>query len=141
PSDTATVLDRALRARPRDQALFSTIVHTLVGGLKNAESMRRISEIAAEMIPIEKETARAARAYRRYSRRPGGGVAIVDGSRGFSNLDKAGLLLLGQELETISIVVDEQNVTLAAPFDSGLNFLRLLGLDGGMPTRVSVSRS
>ena len=65
----------------------------------------------------------------------------MDVSRGFRTLDKTGLLLLGQQLETVSIVVDEHNVTLAAPFDSGLNFLRLLGLDGGMPTRVSVSRS
>jgi hypothetical protein len=36
--------------------------------------------------------------------------------------------------------VDDYNVTLAAQFDSGVNFLEILGLDGGMPTRVSVGR-
>jgi hypothetical protein len=30
---------------------------------------------------------------------------------------------------------------MAAPFDSGVNFLQLLGLDGGMPTRVSDARN
>ena len=51
------------------------------------------------------------------------------------------MLLEGQKLEQISIVADKQNVTLAAAFDSGVNFLRMLDLEGGMPTRVSVSRS
>jgi hypothetical protein len=35
----------------------------------------------------------------------------------------------------------DQNVTLAAAFDSGLDFLAMLGVAGGMPTRVSVPRS
>ena len=141
PSEMAALCDRALRARPRDRQLFCTLVYALADGLKNSTQLSLISEAAAEMIPIEKETARAAAAYRRYSRRGGGGVAYVDVADGFRRLDKTGLLLLGQELEQISIVADQQNVTLAAPFESGVNFLKLLGLDGGMPTRVSVSRS
>jgi hypothetical protein len=32
-------------------------------------------------------------------------------------------------------------VSVAARFDSGYNFVRLLGLSGGMPTRVSMPRS
>jgi hypothetical protein len=31
-------------------------------------------------------------------------------------------------------------LTLATKFDSGINFLALLGLSGGMPTLVSVRR-
>ena len=31
-------------------------------------------------------------------------------------------------------------LTFAAPFDSGINFLDLLGLSGGMPTLVSVGK-
>jgi hypothetical protein len=38
------------------------------------------------------------------------------------------------------VVVDRDNVSVAARFDSGLNFLELFGLDGGMPTRVSLPR-
>ena len=35
-------------------------------------------------------------------------------------------------------MVDGVTVNIAASFDSGLNFVTLLGLGGGMPTRVSV---
>ena len=141
PSEQAKTMDRALRARPRDQALFRLIVDCLVGRMKDASLFRTIEEAARELIPIEKETRRAAQAYRRFSRRGGGSVALVDISHGYKNVDKTSLLLLGQEMEQISIVVDVHNVTMAAAFDSGVNFLELMGLDGGMPTRVSVGRN
>jgi hypothetical protein len=32
-------------------------------------------------------------------------------------------------------------ITVAAAFDSGLDFVKLLGLGGGMPTRVSLKES
>jgi hypothetical protein len=141
PSDVGKTFDRALRARPRDQALFTKVVRSLVDGLRDRALFATIEAAAQEMVPIEKETRRAARAYRRFTRRGGGGVALVDVTNGFRTVDKTELLLIGQQLEQISIVVDEQNVTMAAPFDSGVNFLQLLGLDGGMPTRVSVARN
>jgi hypothetical protein len=50
------------------------------------------------------------------------------------------LLLLGQERASIAILLDGDTLTFAAPFDSGLNFLQLLGLTGGMPTLVSVQK-
>ena len=62
-------------------------------------------------------------------------------SRGYQRLDKTLLLLLGQEREPVSVVIDTENVSVAARFDSGYNFLRLFGLSGGMPTRVSVPRA
>ena len=34
-----------------------------------------------------------------------------------------------------------RNVSIAARFDSGLNFLELFELEGGMPTRVSLPRN
>jgi hypothetical protein len=36
-------------------------------------------------------------------------------------------------------VYDKTTVTAAARFDSGVDLLQKLGLEGGMPTRVSVS--
>jgi hypothetical protein len=36
------------------------------------------------------------------------------------------------------MVVDRTTINLAVRFDSGVNLLKLLGLSGGMPTRVSV---
>jgi hypothetical protein len=47
-------------------------------------------------------------------------------------------LLLGQQRAKVAVLVDGDTMTFAAPFDSGLNFLGLLGLSGGMPTLVSV---
>jgi hypothetical protein len=49
--------------------------------------------------------------------------------------------LLGQERAKISVVYDAQTVTAAARFDSGINLVALFGLEGGMPTRVSVARA
>ncbi len=37
-------------------------------------------------------------------------------------------------------MVDLDNVSVAARFDSGLNFVNLFTLGGGMPTRVSLPR-
>lgn len=141
PSAWGELFDRAIRARPRDANLHKQIVHLLADGLADEAALSAVRAAAEELVPIERETARAAQAYRRYPRRGGGGVAVVNIEKGYQALDKTGLLLLGQELETISVVVDRQAITVAAAFDSGLNFLKLFSLDGGMPTRVSVARS
>jgi hypothetical protein len=140
PSPIAERMDRALRGRPHDAGLFGVIVRHLVGRLADAGLWTVIDEAAAELVPVERETRRAAGAYRRLSRAGGGGVALVDVTQGYGKLDKTLLLLLGQEREQISVVVDRENVAVAARFDSGIDFLALFGLDGGMPTRVSLPR-
>lgn len=140
PSPAAARMDRALRARPRDEGLFGLVVRHLVGGLEDPSLWQPIDEAAAELLPIERETRRAAESYRRLQRRGGGGVALVDVTTGYARIDKTLLLLLGQEREQVSIVIDRDNVSVAARFDSGLDFLELFGLDGGMPTRVSLPR-
>lgn len=134
PSGAAERIDRALRARHRDMGLFGIVVRHLYEGLSDPGLWVPIDEAAAQLIPIEKETRRAAAQYRRLA----SGVAIVDVRRGFGALDKTLLLLMGQEREKVSVVIDEHNVNVAAAFDSGLNFVKLLGLAGGMPTRVSL---
>ena len=64
-------------------------------------------------------------------------MAYVDvgDARGF---DKTELLLLGQERAAVSVVRDSGSLTIAADYVSGLNFVEMLGLGGGMPTRVTV---
>lgn len=136
PSAVAERIDRALRARYRDQGLFGVIVRHLVTGLSDASLWGPIDEAAAELIPVERETRRAAQAYKRLEP----GVAYVDVSEGYDRIDKTLLLLLGQEREPVSVVVDRENVSVAARFDSGKNFVELLNLGAGMPTRVSVPR-
>ncbi|HEX9621959.1 MAG TPA: hypothetical protein VF989_17555 [Polyangiaceae bacterium] len=137
PSAVAERIDRALRARPRDAALFGIVVRHLVSGLEDAALWATIDAAAAELVPIERETRRAADRYRRLEP----GVAYVDVSSGFGTLDKTLLHLLGQRREPISLVVDRENVSVAARFDSGHDFVRLFALQGGMPTRVSLPRS
>src|SRR6478735_5756620 len=136
PSGVAERIDRALRARFRDQGLFGVIVRHLATGLADAALWSPIDEAAAELIPVEKETRRAAQAYKRLEP----GVALIDVSEGYARIDKTLLLLLGQEREPVSVVIDRENVSVAARFDSGKNFVELLGLGSGMPTRVSVPR-
>ena len=136
PSAVAERIDRALRARYRDQGLFGVIVRHLSTGLADSSLWAPIDEAAAELIPVERETRRAAQAYRRLDP----SVALVDVSEGYDRVDKTLLLLLGQEREPVSVVVDKENVSVAARFDSGKNFVELLGLGSGMPTRVSVPR-
>ncbi len=134
PSAVAQRFDRALRARHNDAGLFGLIVRHLSTGLADASLWEPIDRAAAELIPVEHETRRAAQ---RYERLPPG-IAVVDVREGFGRLDKTLLLLMGQEREPVSVVIDKNNVAIAARFDSGLNFLTLFGLAGGMPTRVSL---
>jgi hypothetical protein len=137
PSPIAVRFDRALRARPRDTGLFGVIVRHLAGGLADPSLWLPIDEAARELAPIERETRRAASNYR--SVPPG--VAVVDVAEGYGKLDKTLLLLIGQERAPVSVVLDRDNVSIAARYDSGRNFVELLGLSGGMPTRVSVPRA
>lgn len=137
PTRVGERIDRAIRARPRDAGLHGLIVRHLVNQLRDESLWSPINQAAEELVPIERETHRAAAHYRRFE----SGVAIVDVTTGFSTIDKTLLLLLGQDRERVSVVIDRENVSVAARFDSGLNFLELFRLPGGMPTRVSLPRS
>jgi len=136
PGPAAIRMDRALRGRPNDHGLMGVIVRHLAGGLADASLWEPIDRAGEELAPIERETRRAAQGYRRLNP----GVAFVDVTTGFARLDKTLLLLLGQEREAVSIVLDRNNVSVAARFDSGKNFIELFELEGGMPTRVSLPR-
>lgn len=135
PSAIAERFDRAIRARSRDLGLLGLMVRHLSTGLRDASLWLEIDAAGRELASVEAETRKVAERYRRVS-----GVAIVDASGKKGPIDKTMLLLLGQERERVALVIDGDTVSLAAPFDSGLDFLKLLGLSAGMPTRVSVPR-
>jgi hypothetical protein len=140
-------IDRALRARPYDHGLFGLVVRHLATGLSDPSLWEIIDAAAAELIPIEIETRRAAENYVRLP--PGVAVVDITAHTGASagsgakttRIDKTQLLLIGQEREPVSLVIDRDTVTVAARFDSGFNFIKMLGLSGGMPTRVSIPKS
>jgi hypothetical protein len=133
PSERATIVDRALRARPRDDGLRGLIVRFLVHGAEDRDLFRTIQQAAEELTPRENAARRIAAGFE-----VRGDVAIVRVPEGEQPYDKTLLLMLGQERARISVVSDSAAVTLAARFDSGVDLLQLLGLDGGMPTVVSV---
>ena len=136
PSDRAAIVDRALRARPRDDGLRGLIVHFLAQGAGDGELFRPIRDAAEEIRPREDAARRIAKSFEIRN-----DVAIVRVAEGEPGYDKTLLLMLGQERARISVVVDTNNVTIAARFDSGVDLLTLLGLEGGMPTVVSVAPS
>ncbi len=134
PSTRGELMDRALRAQPRSDAIRGLVLRYLVDGANDPGLFRELTEAAEPLRRMEAESNRLASYYT-----VEGSLALVDARKRGGAYDKTKLLLLGQERAPISLVVDESAVTAAARFDSGINLLELLGLEGGMPTRVSVS--
>ena len=143
PSATARRFDRAIRARPRDAALHGIIVRHLSNGLSDDALWHEIDAAGRELEALEKSTLELARGYRRVDiLKPkvpvATSLAFLDVTGKGVRYDKTMLLLDGQQRARIALLVDGDNLTLAAPFDSGISFLELMGLSGGMPTLVSV---
>lgn len=134
PSERAIILDRALRARPRDDAMAGLVVRFLAGRAEDRALFSEIETAAEAMRPREDEARRIATGYR-----ASGDVAFVQVPSPHDPYDKTLLLMIGQERARISVVADGTTVTVAARFDSGVNLLELLNIDGGMPTVVSVN--
>lgn len=134
PSPRAATIDRALRARPRDDGLRGLIVRYLITP-EDRGLWEPIAEAARAFESMECEARRLAKRYRLAR-----DVAVVDATVRDGPYDKTLLLLLGQERARIAVVYDETTVTCAARFDSGVNLLDTFGLEGGMPTRVSMPR-
>jgi hypothetical protein len=133
PGPIAVRVDRALRAKFRDDQLKRAVVLWLVGGMKPGVHADVIDEAARA---FEVRAAGTAELARRYAVR--GRIACVDTAGSKVPFDKTDLLLAGQERAPVSIVRDSGTITIAASFASGWDFVKLLALGGGMPTRVSV---
>ena len=133
PSPPGELVDHALRARFRDEALKHRIVRWLVGGARKDDSRQVVAEAAEELRPKVERSRQLARSFEIT-----GQVAVCDAHGHQGKYDKTELLLLGQRMAPVSLVMDSGMVTIAAGFDSGWNFVSLLELGGGMPTRVSL---
>lgn len=144
PSPIAERFDRAIRGSPRDTALLGVIVRHLASGLRDAALWATIDAASSKLAALETEARRVAEKYVRLEL---SGIAkartsaFVDATEAHGRYDKTLLLLLGQKRADIATVVDRDTLTLAAPFNSGINFLALLGLSGGMPTLVSIPKT
>ena len=133
PGRTATQIDRALRAKFRDDQLKRAVVQYLIGGLRPGVHEDLIREAASEYERRDDVTRELAK---RFTIR--GRVAVVDTAGASGQFDKTDLLLAGQARAPVAIVRDSGMVTIAAAFDSGWDFVSLFEIGGGMPTRVTI---
>jgi hypothetical protein len=137
PGPVGERIDKALRARFRDEGLKHRVVKYLVGGLKDRAFSDEIGAAALEFERSATESERLAGLYERRGR----AVVVDAGTFARGPYDKTLLLLKGQTTAEVAIVRDAGTITLAAAFDSGIDFIKLLELGGGMPTRVSLKES
>lgn len=133
PGPIALRIDHALRARFRDDQLKRAVIGWLCGGMRPGTHDDVIADAARE---FDVRAAGTAALAGRYAIR--GRVAWVDAGDAAVPFDKTDLLLAGQARAPVSMVKDSGNLTIAAAFGSGWNFVELFGLGGGMPTRVSI---
>jgi hypothetical protein len=133
PGPIATRIDRALRAKFRDDQLKRAVVQFLVGGMQPGVHDLVISDAAAE---FERRDVTTRELAGRFTIR--GRVAVVDTAGAAGQFDKTDLLLAGQARAPVSIVRDSGMLTIAAAFDSGWDFVDLFAIGGGMPTRVTI---
>lgn len=140
PSTTAVRIDRALRGRPRDAALYGMIVRHLSDGLADPSLWKTIDEAASALAEVEAATRKIAEKYRVFASQDAtiAHVAFVDATEFHGKYDKTQLLLAGQDRAKVALLRDRDTLSVAAKFDSKLNFLILLGISGGMPTVVSL---
>src|SRR5689334_103079 len=120
PGAIARLIDFALRAHFRDEALKHRIVRYLVGGLKDKEHRAVIDKAAADFAAMHDMARKLARKMELR-----GHVAYVDASSARGKYDKTALLLAGQEQAPVAMVKDSGMITIAAAFDSGINFVEL----------------
>ncbi len=133
PGPIAVRIDRALRAKFRDDQLKRAVVQFLVGGRQSGVHDDVIRDAAAE---FERRDAKTQELAKRYTIR--GRVAIVDTAGASGQFDKTDLLLAGQRIAAVSVVRDSGMLTIAASFASGWDFVALFELGGGMPTRITI---
>lgn len=134
-SPEAARIDEALRAHWLDETLKLRIVRYLVSGLRPGIERDSIVAAADDFHRMAEAARRLSQAYV-----VEGDVAFIEVGSSTPPFDKTELLLLGQMRATVSVVLDAGNATIAAPFESGLDFVRMLDIGGGMPTRVNIPR-
>lgn len=132
PGPIADRIDRALRARFRDQTLKHRILQYLIARTRAPVHYQEIDAAARLVDPLLEQAQRLSEQYR-----IDGDVAYVE-VKSSVPYDKTELLLLGQQRALVAVVRDAGSLSVAADFDSGLDFVKLFDLGGGMPTRVSV---
>ncbi len=134
-SATGIRLEQAMKADLRDDSIRHAIFAELVRG--DPDATLKINAACTKYAAVQAETQRLASGYTVCHR-----VAHLDiTDAGRSTFDLTALLLAGQELADVAVVRHSQNgrtnITVAGP--RGWDFVKIFGLAGGMPNRVSLA--
>ena len=132
PGPIAERIDRALRARFRDESLKHRVLQYLIARTRAPHHYQEIDAAARLVDPLLEQAQRLSEHYH-----VDRGIAYLE-VKSSVPYDKTELLLLGQQRARVAVVRDAGSLSIAADFDSGLDFVKLFNLGGGMPTRVSV---
>lgn len=129
-------IDRGIRGAPKDAALHHAIIEHLQGGANDPSIWARIDAAGADLALLEAASITYAQLYQKIGQR----AVWLEVPPDRRPYDKTWLLLEGQKQARIALVVDGETLTLAAAFDSGVDFLRMFDISGGMPTVLSLRR-
>jgi len=132
-SEEANRIDHALRAHWLDDTLKRRVVNYLVTGQPRGLESEAIDAAAGDFRRRAEAAVRLAAGFEIKD-----DIAFIEIGSSVPQYDKTELLLLGQQRATVAVVLEAGNATIAAPFESGLDFVELLELGGGMPTRVNI---
>lgn len=136
PQALAQVLDRALRVRG-DEQFLADMVSFLANGAQDPLFLAEAQALGADYLALERNARNLADRYVEVSP----GVLLVEVSEAGVEFDRTLLLLLGQQRGKVAVMVNGESSTFAAHYRSGINFLTLFNLSGGMPTVVSIRSS
>jgi hypothetical protein len=134
PSELAQSIERSIRVRQKDRDWLVQLVHFMAQGAQDQVMLAQIeqsglahqilqhasAQLALQFLPAAKDT------------------VLVSVPADWPAYDRTHLLLLGQQQARVAAVLDRDTLTFAANYNSGIDFLQLFGLSGGMPTVVSV---
>ena len=135
PSQIGMVFDRALRANLKDDGIKELVLNALLTRLVDKTVLSTLKRVGQEVKILEENAEELAQSYQHLNPQ----VAFLDVRHTHLDYDKTHLLLCGQQQAQIAVLRTEQAITFAAPFNSGLNFLKLFQVSGGMPTVISLA--
>ena len=135
PSPLAQSIQRSILTQAKNKDWLLSIVSFLASGANNAEMLAEIEQVGRPYRQLQQAAEDLAVQFVHAAK----DTVLVSVPPDWPAYDRTHLLLLGQALARIAAVLDRDTLTFAAHYKSGINFLTLFGLSGGMPTVVSVN--
>ncbi len=133
-SQLAQIIQRSILTQAKNQDWLLSIVSFLASGANNAGMLAEIEQVGKPYRQLQQAAESLAAQFVRAAK----DTVLVTVPPDWPAYDRTHLLLLGQAQARIAAVLDRDTLTFAAHYKSGINFLNLFGLSGGMPTVVSV---